>query len=130
MKKKSSLMLAGAAALCAAAPAVAHHSVAMFDMTQHKTMQGTVRAWQWTNPHAWLQVVGPNGQGGQAEMGFELGSPNTLVRDGFKRDTFKPGDVVTVIYAPRRDSAPGGHFLCGKVRDGKWFAFGPGCPVS
>ena len=55
-----------------------------------------------------------------------MGSPNTLVRDGFRKDSFKPGDKVRVIAAPRRDGTVGGLFLCARTVEGKWVIFGMG----
>lgn len=104
----------------------AHHSVAMFDRTKKVVVEGTVKEWQWTNPHAWLQVMAADGSGAQVEQGFEVGSPNTLVRDGFKKDSFKPGDKVMVVAAPRRDGTVGGLYLCGKTAQGQWLIFGMG----
>jgi hypothetical protein len=104
----------------------AHHSVAMFDLTKEVTVDGTVKEWQWTNPHAWLQVLVTDSTGTEVEQGFEVGSPNTLVRDGFRKDSFKPGDKVRVIAAPRRDGTVGGLFLCARTVEGKWVIFGMG----
>jgi Family of unknown function (DUF6152) len=109
-----------------AVAALAHHSVAMFDMSKEITVHGTVKEWQWTNPHAWLQVLVPDPSGNDVEQGFELGSPNTLVRDGFRKETFKPGDKVTVIAAPRRDGTVGGLYLCARTDQGQWLIFGMG----
>jgi hypothetical protein len=104
----------------------AHHSVAMFDLTKEVTVDGTVKEWQWTNPHAWLQMLVTDASGTEVEQGFEVGSPNTLVRDGFRKDSFKPGDKVRVIAAPRRDGTVGGLFLCARTAEGKWVIFGMG----
>lgn len=123
-KLASSLALG--AALAAAIAAQAHHSVAMFDQSKNITVEGAVKEWQWTNPHAWLQLVVTDESGKQVEEGFELGSPNTLTRDGFKKDSFNPGDKVTVVAAPRRDGTVGGLFLCGRTGSGQWLRFGMG----
>jgi len=112
--------------LIVSAAASAHHSVAMFDLTREIAVQGTVKDWQWTNPHAWLQVLVTDASGADVEHGFELGSPNTLVRSGFRKDSFKPGDKVKVIAAPRRDGTVGGLYLCGRTAEGKWLVFGMG----
>lgn len=106
--------------------AFAHHSVSMFDLGKVVTIEGTVKEWQWTNPHAWLQIMAPNSQGTVVEQGFEVGSPNTLVRDGFSKTSFKPGDKVKVVSSPRHDGTEGGLYLCGKTTNGKWLIFGMG----
>ena len=102
-----------ATALCAvglALPASAHHSFAMFDTRQEVTLSGTVREFQWTNPHSWLQLQVPEG-GRTVEYSIELGSPNTMSRKGWRRGTFKPGDKVTVVINPMRDGSPGGSLV-------------------
>lgn len=124
MIKKATLVSFGLT--LASVTALAHHSVAMFDHSKRVTVEGTVKEWQWTNPHAWLQVLAPDASGAQVEQGFEVGSPNTLVRDGFKKDSFKPGDKVKVFAAPRRDGTVGGMYICAKTAQGQWLVFGMG----
>jgi hypothetical protein len=99
-------MLVGAAAL-ATPLALAHHSFAMFDTRSEVTLSGTVREFQWTNPHSWLQLNVQNG-GSTVEYSIELGSPNTMSRRGWRKTSFKPGDRVTVTMNPMRDGSPGG----------------------
>jgi hypothetical protein len=111
-----------------ATSATAHHSAAMFDNTRDLSIEGTVKEWQWTNPHAWLQLVTADGKGGTVIQGFEFGSPNTLVRNGFKKTSFLPGEKVRMIYHPRRDGTPGGEAGWVKsVHDGwlKWITKAP-----
>ena len=91
----------------AAQPALSHHSFAMFDSAKEVTLEGTVREFQWTNPHSWLQVTVPRG-GASVEYSIELGSPNSMSRRGWRRTTFKPGDKVTLVMNPMRDGSPGG----------------------
>ena len=101
----SSIVLA--ATLLAVAPALAHHSFSMFDTRQEVTLSGTVREFQWTNPHSWLQVEVVRG-GTTVEYSIELGSPNSMSRRGWRRTTFKPGDKITFAMNPMRDGSPGG----------------------
>jgi hypothetical protein len=101
-------MLAVVTAL--AGPALAHHSFAMFDIQKQVTVSGTVREFQWTNPHSWLQLEVPRA-GATVEYSIELGSPNTMSRRGWRRTTFKPGDKVTVTMNPMRDGSPGGALI-------------------
>jgi len=91
-----------------ASPAFAHHSAAMFDHTKIIPLEGTVKSWQWINPHSWLEVVIPDGKGATTDASFEIGSPNTLYRNGWRHDSFKPGDHVKITYEPRIDGKPGG----------------------
>ena len=97
----------GAFALLGAAPVLAHHSFAMFDTQREVTLAGTVREFQWTNPHSWLQLNVAQGSR-TVEYSIEMGSPNTMSRKGWRRGTFKPGDNVTVVINPMRDGSPGG----------------------
>ncbi|MEI9892056.1 MAG: DUF6152 family protein [Caulobacteraceae bacterium] len=76
---KKMLALAGVAAVSlAAAPAFAHHSFAMFDNQKNVTLDGTVKEFQWTNPHSWIQLVVKDASGKDVEYSIEGGSPNGL----------------------------------------------------
>jgi hypothetical protein len=90
--------LAVAAVVCAAtSPAVAHHSfAAQYDATKPVEMKGTVTLVEWTNPHARFYVDVKDDKGAMVNWNFELASPNVLVRNGWKRNTLKIGDQVTV----------------------------------
>jgi hypothetical protein len=90
--------------------ALAHHSFAMFDVRNEVTVSGTVREFQWTNPHSWLQL-NVQRDGKTVEYSIELGSPNTMSRRGWRRTSFKPGDRVTVTMNPMRDGSPGGSLI-------------------
>ena len=107
-----------AAALGAAAlPAAAHHSFAMFDQTKPVTLEGTVRQFQWANPHAFIELdVTARGQ--TKRWSIELNSPNNLTRQGWRRSSLKPGERVTVRIAPLRNGSPGGLFLNLRKADG------------
>ena len=105
----------GAAALAltaamGAAPALAHHSFAMFDQSRQVTLNGTVKDFQWTNPHAWIEVAVPDGKGSAEVWSVELNSPNNLIRQGWKRTAMKAGDHVTVVINPLKDGTKGGLF--------------------
>lgn len=92
-------------------PAWSHHSFAMFDRTKEITLAGTVKTFEWTNPHSWLQLVVREPRGGDKEYSIELGSPNTMSRAGWRKTSFKPGDRVTVKIYPMRDGSAGGAFV-------------------
>src|ERR1700742_1591259 len=107
---KMMLALAGVAAvsLSAAAPASAHHSFAMFDNQKNVTLEGTVKEFQWTNPHSWIQlVVKDPATGKEVEYSIEGGSPNGLSRAGWKRTSLKPGDKAVAIIHPLKDGSNG-----------------------
>jgi hypothetical protein len=107
----------GAVALIAV-PALGHHSHAMFDDTKKVTMQGTVKAFEWTNPHSWLQVNVTDTAGVTKEWSLEMGSPAGLSRSGWRPKTLVPGDKVTVIIHPLKDGNPGGSLLQVTLPDG------------
>ena len=88
-------LLGIAAALTGAitAPALAHHSFAMFDADKTVTVTGTVKEVEWTNPHTWLRVmVMDQASGKLVQWGFEMGPPAQQIRRGWKPDSLKPGD--------------------------------------
>jgi hypothetical protein len=122
---KPVLILAGlalGAAAFAASSASAHHSFAMFDAKTEMTVQGTVKEWQWTNPHTWLQVMVADSAGKQVEWSIEGSSLNILARMGWSNETFKPGDKVSVVIHPMKDGTPGGQFLKAVLPNGKTIA--------
>ena len=106
--------------LCAvAAPALAHHSFAMFDRDRQVTLNGTVHDFQWTNPHAWIEIDVANAGGGVDKWGIELNSPNNLARQGWRSNLLKTGDKVSVVLNPLRSGEHGGLFLQATLSDGK-----------
>jgi hypothetical protein len=110
-------LLAALALGLAAAPAASHHSFAMFDQRQVMTLEGTVLEFQWTNPHAFIELeVRANGQ--TQRWAIELNSPNNLTRQGWRRSSLKAGEKVTIRIAPLRNGHPGGLFLDLRKPDG------------
>ena len=104
------LALAGLAVLLAA-PALAHHSFAMFDNSRSITIHGKVSKYQWTNPHAYLEVDAEQAGGATRHYTLEMTSINMMSRGGWTSRTVKQGDVVTVVVAPLRDGRAGGLVL-------------------
>jgi hypothetical protein len=105
--KKSLLGWAAGLALAAVTPAMAHHSPAAFEPTKTVTLAGTVKEFRWQNPHTWIEVMVPNEKGQDVLWAFELTSPTYLVRAGWKSNTLKPGDKVTIVGRPLRSGEPG-----------------------
>jgi len=97
----------GAVALTAGT-AQAHHSFAMFDMTKEVTVSGTVRQFQWTNPHAYIQLVAKDEQGRDVEWSMEMGAPMYLYARGWRPSSIKAGTRITVTLNPLRNGRPGG----------------------
>ena len=106
-------------ALAAAAPsASAHHSPVMFDQSRTLSLEGTVRQFQWTNPHCYIQLAVTEG-GRQVEWNMEMGAPVYLANRGWRPSTLKAGDRVRITAAPLRSGANGGLVLDVVSLDGK-----------
>ena len=87
----------GMALLLPVMPASAHHAFAAeFDAKKGIKVSGTVTKLEWSNPHAWLYVDVKDDSGKVTNWSFELGSPNGLVREGWRRSSLKEGDHVTI----------------------------------
>lgn len=128
----AAIACAAAIMLSAAWPLAAHHSFsAEFDATREVKATGAVTELEWMNPHAWIHLnvqeicerTGTPGPGGDdeeeedwacrtpdadeaAEWGFELGSPNGLMRQGWSRNSLVAGDEVTIEGTRARDNSP------------------------
>jgi len=97
MRAKLGVIAAALGLLFSAAPVRAHHSFAAeYDSAKPMTVKGTVTKLEWTNPHARFYVDVKDDKGKVTNWNFELGSPNVLARQGWKRTSMKEGDVVTV----------------------------------
>jgi Family of unknown function (DUF6152) len=123
MKRRSALLGLAAALLAAplvgAGPALAHHSFAMFDRQKEMTLKGTVKEFQWTNPHSFIEIEVADAQGMITPYSIEMNSPNNLTRQGWKSNSLKPGDKVTLLMNPLRDGSKGGLFISVMLPDGK-----------
>jgi hypothetical protein len=100
-------------------PAIAHHSFSMFDDKKEIALKGEVKEFQWSNPHTWIQLYVADASGKVVEWSIEGGSPNLVGRQGWKRNTFKPGDKVEITIHPMRDGQPGGSFMRAVLPDGR-----------
>ena len=110
--------------------ALAHHSPVMFDQTQQVTLTGTVREFQWTNPHSYIQLVVKNEQGQDEEWSLEMAAPTYLYNLGWRPSTVKTGDTLTVTFAPLRKGGKGGLLLKAVTADGKTIGRVPAADVT
>ncbi len=111
---------AGAIALAlAGGTALAHHSFAMFDMTKEVTVSGTVKQFQWANPHAYIQLVAKDEAGRDVEWSMEMGAPMYLYARGWRPSSLKAGMRVNVVLNPLRNGRPGGVVRTVTSTDGK-----------
>jgi hypothetical protein len=114
-----------------ARPAVAHHSGAMFDDKKEVTLTGTIKEFQYTNPHSWLIVDVKSADGKTTTWGFEAEGPTTLLRAGIKRTDLMPGMEITITGHPMRDGRPAATFVKAvRLADNKVFVPGAGFAVK
>jgi hypothetical protein len=112
----------------AATPARAHHSFAVFDHTRTITIKGTVTKFQWTNPHAFIEVDVPSADGSAKHFSIECTSINMMKRLGWKSSMIKAGDQVKAVVAPLLSGEPAGLLLEITLANGeKWE---PGVPAA
>ena len=103
----------------------AHHSPAMFDGSKQLTLTGTVRAFQWTNPHSYIQLVVKPDDGTEQEWSLEMGANVYLYNLGWRPSTVKAGDTLIVTVIPMRNGKPGGLLVEAKTADGKTLGGNP-----
>jgi hypothetical protein len=128
MKRIVLTAIATAALAASAGSAFAHHSGAMFDAAKEVSLQGTVKEFQYTNPHSWLVVNVPDASGKVVEWSFEAEGPSTLLRAGIKKSSLMPGDKVTVKGHPLKDGRPGAGLMTVVKADGTVLNPRPGAP--
>ena len=106
--------------MLASLPVIAHHSFAAeFDSKKPVELKGTVVNLEWVNPHAWIHIDVKDDNGNVSSWAFELGSPNILMRNGWRRDTLKPGDVVIVTGSAAKDGTNLANARTVKLADGQ-----------
>jgi uncharacterized protein DUF6152 len=101
------LPVAAVLLLSIAGSAFAHHGFqSWFDMSRSVTVKGTVTAFDWTNPHAYIYLDVKDEKGAVVKWSAELGAVAMLSRAGWKKDTVKPGDEITMTGNPGKDGKP------------------------
>jgi hypothetical protein len=108
---------AAAAATILASSAAAHHSFAMFDREHPIELQGTVKSWEFTNPHSWLVLMVMR-NGVPTQYSIEGASVDTLIRQRFGPHSFVPGEKITLVIYPLKNGGNGGAFLKASKADG------------
>ncbi len=111
------------AVVALAGPAFAHHSFAMFDADKTATLDGTVKEFEWTNPHSWIRVtVADQKTGKDLQWAIEMGSPNQIAQRGWSPTTIKPGDKIKLTIHPLKDGSRGGQFMAAVLQSGQRLA--------
>jgi hypothetical protein len=100
--------------------AQAHHAFARFDSEREVTLQGTVKEFQWTSPHAWIMLT-VDRKGRPENWTIEMNGLSGLAREGWQPRTLTPGMAVTATVHPLRDGTNGGQFLKITLPDGTVF---------
>jgi len=100
-------------------PLFAHHGAASFDTTKKLTLKGSVVEWFWANPHCFLRFDVKDENGQTVQWVVETQSGPNIVPLGYTKQTFKPGDEVTVTLTPVRNGKPLGRLLSVVLPDGK-----------
>jgi hypothetical protein len=117
-------LIAAGLTLVLSGVAAAHHSGAAYDMDQPRTMEGTVKTVNWTNPHITFVVESDAKDGEPARSWvFEVSSPGVLTRSGWTKRSLQPGDHAVFRYAPLRDGNPGGFLLTVTLPSGQVLSY-------
>ena len=119
MNTKLTILLAAGLGAVLAVSAQAHHSTAMFDPEVTKTWTGTIKEFQYTNPHSWLIVDVTNEDGSVTTWGFEAEGPTTLLRSGIRKSTLPVGTKITITGNPMKDGRPAAAWSKATLEDGK-----------
>jgi uncharacterized protein DUF6152 len=125
MRRSVCVAVLSAGLFIVAGPALAHHSFAMFDTTRRVTLAGTVTAFEWTNPHAYIELDVPDEKGAIKHWSIELGSPSILMQGGWKFKDLKYGDKVTAIVSPLKNGQSGALLSSITMPDGRVLGNGP-----
>ena len=102
------LGLVGASLLFGVSPAAAHHSFALFDTNKSVMLEGTVKGFEWTNPHSWIHLVVTGANSQPEEWAIELPAAAALARDGWNKNYLKTGEQLSVRINPLKNGMKGG----------------------
>lgn len=120
MKRGIASVFLVTSALVAAPPVTAHHSfAAQYDSTRPVTLQGSVTRLEWMNPHVYFYLDVTDASGKAVHWAIEGGAPNTLYRAGWRKDSLKIGDVVTVQGFLARDGTNLANMRSATLPDGR-----------
>jgi hypothetical protein len=110
----------GALTILISGACLAHHSGALWDTSKTETLEGTVKQFQWNNPHCWIQLlVAGDTTGTTQEWSIEMAAPIQVLQGGWKPSTLKSGDRVQVRLHPARDGSHSGNFVSALRADGQ-----------
>jgi len=107
------------ALLAATTPLSAHHSTTMYNMANPSTVTGTVKRFEWTNPHAYIYLEVKGDDGKTVEWEVEMMSLNHLKSYGWSRSTVKEGDMISCTGGAAKSGAPAMLSSLVKLNDGR-----------
>lgn len=119
MSTARNVILAVAAGLMMPLPLSAHHGGTAFDVGKEVALKGTVKEWVFSNPHTLLLLEVPGENGKVTQWIAEGQAPNVIFNVGYRRDSFKPGDQVTITVEPVKNGQPMGRILKAVLANGK-----------
>jgi len=125
VKRTFATILGAGVLVIGTVPASAHHSAAAYDRDANVDLTGTIREFQYTNPHSWLFVQDVDKTGQTVDWGFEAEGPSTLLRAGIKVSLLKPGEKVTVKGHPLKDGRPAAILVSVTKADGSVLSSDP-----
>jgi hypothetical protein len=118
MRNKLVVILALAIGLAVSAPLFAHHGAASFETGKAVVLKGTVKEWLYSNPHCLLTLEVKGEDGKVVEWVAETQSPTVMYPAGYRKNSFKPGDQVTVKVEPVKTGRPVGRIVSALTADG------------
>ncbi len=119
MKTRIASLLLSAFLLASSTPLFAHHSTAMYNMENPTTVTGTVKRFEWTNPHAYIYLEVKDASGNTTEWAIEMMSLNHLKSYGWSRNTVQPGDVISCTGGAAKSGSPAMLSSLVKLNDGR-----------
>jgi hypothetical protein len=131
MRVRTSIFVAGMSLFAAAVPLLAHHSFAAeYDSNKPIKITGTVTKMEWMNPHARFYVDVKGTDGKVTNWNFELGAIPVLLKQGWRKNSLKPGDEVTVEGLAAKDSSNSANARSVKLPDGRKVFGGSSAPEA
>jgi hypothetical protein len=118
MRNRLAVVFAVVVGLAVTAPLFAHHGGATLYTDRTVTLKGTVKRWFWSNPHCLLTLDVKGDDGKMVEWIAETQAPNSIYAQGYRKDSFKPGDVITVTLQPTKNGRPNGRIVSAVLADG------------
>lgn len=106
MRQAKAVLVILAGFLALSTPAFAHHSMSMYDHEHDTTFKATILEFNWVNPHSQIIFQAADQHGNVVKWTAEGPGPNRLANHGWKQDTLKPGDQVTIVGNVNKDGSP------------------------